>query len=74
MTLANHESERLEHVLIKDKLKSPERFSKVLQKEVEMFLDNFFESVKDSICVSVQIDPLGYYNYHISGKAKRIHI
>ena len=74
MTLAKHESERLEQILMKDKLKSPERFSTVLKKEAEMFLNNFFETVDDSVEVSIKIDSLGFYNYNISGKAKRLHI
>ena len=74
MNLAKHESNRLEQVLIKDKLKSPERFSLILKKETEMFLNNFFELAEDYPKVSIEIDDLGYYCCHIVAKAKRIHI
>ena len=74
MNIAKHEAQRLEQILIKDKLKNPTRFCDILKKETENFLNNFFESVSDSLCVSVSIDENGFYCYLISGKASRIHI
>ena len=74
MNIAKHETQRLEQILIKDKLKNPSRFTEILKKETEGFLNNFFENVLDSLCVSVTIDNDGFYCYSISGKASRIHI
>lgn len=72
MNLAKHESERLKQILIKDKIKDPERFSMILKKETENFLNNYFESVPDSLKVEVGIDDDGCYSFFISGKASRV--
>ena len=74
MNLAKHESERLENILIKDKLKSPERFCAILKRETENFLANFFDFEPNSTNISIVIDELGYYKFSIKGIAKRIRI
>ena len=74
MNLAKHEKERLEQILIKDKLKSPERFSAILKKETENFISNYFEIVPESLKVTILIDDDGYYKFSVQGQATRIFV
>ena len=74
MNLAKHESERLRQILVKDKLKNPERFSEILKKETQHFLANYFEIEPDSLSVQVSFGNDGYYDLCIATKAKRIFI
>lgn len=72
MTEAMYEEKRINLILAKDKIKNPKRFSTILRKETELFLNNFFQIEKNTLSISVNILDNGNYDIVIKCKATRI--
>ena len=72
MTNAVREEKRLGLVLAKDKMRNPNRFSIILKKETEMFLQSFFDLEPDTLAISVSVCNDSSFDFVIKGKAKRI--
>lgn len=72
MSLASIENQRLNEILIKDKIKKPSRFAEIVKKDVYLFLQNYFDILPNNFSVSISLSDFGQYEFVIKGTAKHL--
>jgi hypothetical protein len=63
---------RLKNMLLTDKIKSPSSVENVIKSDVYYLLENYFETIRDTIDVRLSIDGDNLYDIKISLKAQKV--